>query len=41
MDFPQRDLTHIIEREALEILTQQLPKEWIVREMTERDYGVD
>ncbi|MFC3157139.1 protein of unknown function [Chryseobacterium arachidis] len=41
MDFPQRDLTHIIERQALEILTQQLPKEWIVREMTERDYGVD
>ena len=41
MDFPKRDITHIIERQALEILTQQLPKEWIVREMTERDYGID
>jgi hypothetical protein len=41
MDFPKRDLTHIIERQALEILIQQLPKEWIVREMTERDYGID
>lgn len=41
MDFPQRDITHIIERQALEILTQQLPEEWIIREMTERDYGID
>jgi hypothetical protein len=41
MDFPKRDITHIIERQAVEILTQQLPKEWIIREMTERDYGID
>lgn len=41
MDFPKRDITHIIERQALEILTQQLPNQWIVREMTERDYGID
>lgn len=41
MDFPKRNITHINERHALEILTQQLPKEWIVREMTERDYGID
>jgi len=41
MEYPIRDITHIIERQAIEILTRQLPKEWIVREMTERDYGID
>ena len=41
MDFPKRNITHIIERQAIDILTQKLPKEWIVREMTERDYGID
>lgn len=40
-DFPIRDITHIIERKAIEILNEQLPKEWIIREMTERDYGID
>ena len=41
MDFPKRNITHVIEKQALEILNQQLPKEWIIREMTERDYGID
>lgn len=41
MDFPVRNITHTIEREALDILSNSLPPEWIVREMTERDYGID
>ncbi|RAU84056.1 DUF4365 domain-containing protein [Pontibacter arcticus] len=40
-NFPIRDLTHIIERDAIDILNKQLPREWIIREMTERDYGID
>ena len=41
MDYPIRSITHQIERQAIEILSKKLPKEWIVREMTERDYGID
>ncbi len=41
MEYPKRNLTHIIEKQSLEILTQHLPSQWIVREMTERDYGID
>lgn len=41
MDFPLRHITHSLERDAIEILSSYLPKEWIVREMTERDYGID
>lgn len=41
MEFPIRNITHTIERRAVEILTYSLPEEWIVREMTERDYGID
>lgn len=41
MDFPNRSMTHINERKAVNILTNYLPDEWVVREITERDYGVD
>lgn len=41
MDFPCRSLTHVEERKAVKILGNYLPDEWVVREMTERDYGVD
>lgn len=41
MDFPQRIDTHIFEKESLDVLSSTLPKEWIIREITERDYGID
>jgi hypothetical protein len=41
MDFPQRTYTHIYEKESLDILSTTLPKEWIIRDFTERDYGID
>lgn len=41
MDYPIRNITHTLERDAIDILSSHLPKEWIVREMTERDYGID
>lgn len=40
-DYPKRHITHLIEKDALEILNKQLPREWIIREITERDYGID
>lgn len=41
MDFPKRIETHISEKNSLEVVSKALPKEWIIREMTERDYGID
>ncbi len=41
MKYPKRDNTHIIESESFAALSSILPKEWIIRELTERDYGVD
>ena len=41
MDYPQRINTHIFEKESLDVLSSTLPKEWIIREITERDYGID
>ena len=40
-DYPSRHITHTIEKHAIDVLNRQLPKEWIVREVTERDYGID
>ena len=40
-NLPQRVSTHINEKESFDILSTLLPKEWIVRELTERDYGID
>ncbi|HHQ4914295.1 DUF4365 domain-containing protein [Aeromonas veronii] len=41
MEYPQRIDTHISESISFSALSSVLPKEWIVRELTERDYGVD
>lgn len=41
MDFPKRIKTHISESKSFDIVSKVLPKEWIIREMTERDYGID
>lgn len=41
MEFPKRAATHIAESASWKILQNALPAEWIIREVTERDYGVD
>lgn len=41
MEYPKRIDTHISESISFNALSSALPKEWIVRELTERDYGVD
>ncbi len=41
IEYPIRGETHSIERKAIDILSYNLPNEWILREITERDYGVD
>ncbi|MEZ8307068.1 DUF4365 domain-containing protein [Vibrio splendidus] len=41
MEYPKRIKTHISESESFDIVSKALPSEWIVREITERDYGID
>jgi uncharacterized protein YpmS len=41
MTFPTRYNCHISESNSFDILSSVLPDEWIIRELTERDYGVD
>lgn len=41
MEFPKRINTHIAESVSFNALSSVLPNEWIVREVTERDYGID
>lgn len=41
MTLPIRSEKHIVESDSLKILKSQLPREWVVRELNERDYGVD
>lgn len=41
MRLPKRPETHIIEAESWRLLQSIAPKNWIVREITERDYGID
>lgn len=41
MEFPKRTKTHIAETSSWKILQQAMPSKWIVREVTERDYGID
>ena len=41
MRFPKRSSTHFTEAEANKKLMQLAPKNWVVREVTERDYGID
>ena len=41
MQFPQRIDSHIIESESVKIFESVVPKEWVVRKVSESDYGVD
>lgn len=41
MNYPIRFSTHVTEKKSIEILGYFLPDEWIIREMNERDYGID
>jgi len=41
MKLPKRPETHVIEAESWRLLQALAPKEWIVREVSERDYGID
>lgn len=41
MDFSKRITTHVSESRSFDIISKALPSQWIIREMTERDYGID
>ncbi len=41
MRLPQRSDQQIIESESFTVLRQVLPREWVIRELSERDYGID
>jgi hypothetical protein len=41
MDYPKRGKTHKIEAESWRVFDHARPANWIVRQTTERDYGID
>lgn len=41
MKLPQRDIRHITESSSYKIFSKTIPDHWIIREVTERDYGID
>ena len=41
MNLPKRDINHVRETASLKIFERIIPNEWIIRELTERDYGID
>lgn len=41
IELPKRTANHIRETSSLKILKNVIPSEWIIRDVTERDYGVD
>ena len=41
MKLPKRPKAHVIETESFRLLQSLAPKEWIVRDVSERDYGID
>jgi len=41
MRFPKRPDTHVTETESWRLLQTIAPEHWIVREVSERDYGID
>ena len=41
MKFPKRIDTHIKESDSWKILKNNIPARWIIREVSERDYGID
>lgn len=40
-DFPKSSLSHEIDRNAYNILSEFIPDEWITRQITGQDYGID
>lgn len=40
-DFPERNINHIKETASFKIFSSQIPNHWIIRELSERDYGID
>lgn len=41
MQLPKRIEQHVIETKSYKIYESIIPNEWIIREITERDYGID
>ena len=41
MKFPKRVPQHISESKSYKVFTSKIPHNWIVRDVTERDYGID
>lgn len=41
MKMPQRVPQHISETASFKLFSEKIPDKWIIREVTERDYGVD
>lgn len=41
MEFPKRTTEHVTESASWKILQAKTPAAWILREVTERDYGID
>jgi len=41
MKYPKRTLDHVKETESYKILNNYIPSQWMLRDVTERDYGID
>ncbi|WP_417559164.1 DUF4365 domain-containing protein [Mesoflavibacter zeaxanthinifaciens] len=41
MKLPERVATHITETSSFKVFSNNIPDSWIIREVTERDYGID
>ena len=41
MEFPKRSDQHISETESFKLFSKYVPGRWVIREITERDYGID
>lgn len=41
LKYPQRSETHVKETESERLLHSLAPREWIIRQISERDYGID
>ena len=41
MQLPNRPIQHIVESVSFRIFSASVPDVWLVREVTERDYGID
>jgi hypothetical protein len=41
MEYPKRPEQHIIEDKSFKILSNALPNDWLIREATKKDYGID